>query len=117
MNCRKRKLSDSSDASLKRIKRDFGWGGAWKMELLIMVEEECHVNIDLDIAGLIFDHSLSWWEVCVYCQELTDPLFSEYENRIHEEEMIVYRCSDCEEIIRDRTRKALKEFPFNDDEM
>ena len=94
---------------MKRMKEDFGAGGAWKQELLIMV--------DLDISGLIHEYSLGWWEVCIYCEEMTDPSFSEYEYRIDGKVMMVYYCRECEEDIRNNTSMVVLEYPFSDDEM
>ena len=116
MNWRKRKLRDSHTVSMKRMKEDFGTGGAWKLELLIMVEEKCDVKIDLDIAGLIHEYSLGWWAACIYCEEMTDPSFSECEWRIDGIVMMVYCCRDCEEDKRNYRRKAVMEYPFSDDE-
>ena len=115
MNCRKRKLTDSNDVSMKRMKQDFGIGGAWKRELLIFVKEECDVYINWDIATVIFQFSVGWWETCNRCGESTDPHFSNHDWKI-EPTIVIYYCKDCEEDIKDETRKAVLKYPFVDDE-
>ena len=117
MNCRKRKLTDSNDVSLKRMKHDFGNGGALKRELLIFAKEECDAYINWDIATVIFQFSLGWWETCIHCGESTDPHFSNISWKLEPTVVIVYHCKECEEEIRDQTSKAVLKYPFVDDEL
>ena len=90
MSTKKRKLNES--------KKDFGKGGAWKQELMIMVKEECNVKIDWDIAGVIFDYSVGWWEPCNGCNEMIDPSFSKCEYRWDRGNgiSINHYCKDCD---------------------
>ena len=102
--------------NVKELKKAFGSGGAWKEELRIMVNEYCDVEIDLDIAGVIFYYSLGWWERCIVCNEMTDPSVSKCVWRLNMDKKLVndIYCNDCEGITRNEWRIS-SEYPFSDD--
>jgi len=115
MNGIKRKLKGSNELSVKKRKKDFGSGGAWKIELVIMVKDECDVRISSDIAGLIHEYSVGWWEECISCKQMTDPSFAKSEVRLDMDKKIVfdYYCKECEE--EDKHGWKMKDYVFGDD--
>ena len=102
MDFKRRKLS------AHEIKKDFGDGGAWKDGLVTMVEDYCDVKIDDNIAGMIYDYTLGWWEDCIECGEKTNGPFSECK---YKWDGIDYYCNQCKDSIKDPS----SEYPFDDD--
>ena len=96
MDSKRRKMN------AQEIKNDFGSGGDWKDGLMSLVKDFCDVQIDFDIAGMIYDYSMGWWEVCVDCGEKTDGPCSR--NQYND-----YYCNLCQGNIDENV------FIFNDD--
>ena len=106
MDFKRRKIT------VQEIKKDFGIGGAWKDDLRRMVVDICDVEIDMDIAGMIYDYSLGWWEDCVHCGDKIDgPSSKSQQYDIHKWDTVNYYCSNCEANVKDSS----SEYPFNDD--
>ena len=100
--------------SVHALKKDFG--RAWKEELMAMVKDYCDVEIDLNIAGLIFYCSIGECEECVVCKEMTDPSFSKFECKKDMDRNLIigYLCNECEGNVRNDFRYS-SEYPFSDD--
>ena len=71
MNCHDPVPSKKSRKELK----DFH-ANAWREELIVILNDDCDIEISDDISDMIYDYAIGEWDPCTQCKELTDPKYS-----------------------------------------
>ena len=115
MNNRKRKLEDDDLVYFNKkskLSSEDCLGGAWQEELKLVVESKCNVRIDGHISSIIFEYAKGWWETCMKCEELFDPVFGEVSIGIYGKECV---CKTCNNEMKYRWK--ISKYVFNDDDI